>query len=39
VLDGWWTDAGTIPSLLLANQMVAQTGANLVDDDIPNEKF
>lgn len=28
VLDGWWTDAGTIDSLLLANQLVAQTGAN-----------
>ena len=28
ILDGWWTDAGTIESLLLANQLVAQTGAN-----------
>ncbi len=28
VLDGWWTDAGTIESLLHANQLVAQTGAN-----------
>jgi glucose-1-phosphate thymidylyltransferase len=28
ILDGWWTDAGTIDSLLLANQLVAQTGAN-----------
>jgi len=28
VLDGWWTDAGTIESLYLANQLVAQTGAN-----------
>jgi len=28
VLDGWWTDAGTIDSLLLANELVAQTGAN-----------
>ncbi len=27
-LDGWWTDAGTIESLLAANQLVAQTGAN-----------
>ncbi len=25
-LEGWWTDAGTI--LHLANQLVAQTGAN-----------
>lgn len=32
VLEGWWTDAGTIESLLLANQLVAQTGANLVDE-------
>ena len=28
VLDGWWTDAGTIESLYLANQLVSQTGAN-----------
>jgi glucose-1-phosphate thymidylyltransferase len=28
VLEGWWTDAGTIESLLLANHLVAQTGAN-----------
>lgn len=28
VLDGWWTDAGTFESLLLANQLVAKTGAN-----------
>ena len=28
VLDGWWTDAGTIDSLLLANQLVSETGAN-----------
>jgi glucose-1-phosphate thymidylyltransferase len=28
ILDGWWTDAGTIDSLLTANQLVAQTGAN-----------
>jgi glucose-1-phosphate thymidylyltransferase len=30
-LDGWWTDAGTIESLLHANQLVAQTGANRLD--------
>ena len=24
VLDGWWTDAGTIPSLLSASQLVAE---------------
>lgn len=28
LLEGWWTDAGTIESLLLANRLVAQTGAN-----------
>ena len=28
VLDSWWTDAGTIQSLYLANQLVAKTGAN-----------
>ncbi len=30
ILDGWWTDAGTFESLLRANQLVAQTGANKV---------
>ena len=28
VLQGWWTDAGTIDSLHRAGSMVAQTGAN-----------
>ena len=28
LLEGWWTDAGTFPSLLRANNLVAQTGAN-----------
>jgi glucose-1-phosphate thymidylyltransferase len=28
VLDGWWTDAGTFPSLLRASNLVAETGAN-----------
>ena len=28
LLQGWWTDAGTIDSLYLANQLVGQTGAN-----------
>lgn len=27
-LEGWWTDAGTITSLLRAGNLVAQTGAN-----------
>jgi glucose-1-phosphate thymidylyltransferase len=31
VLDGWWTDAGTIPSLHRAGNLVAETGANRVD--------
>lgn len=31
VLEGWWTDAGTIESLYLANQLVSQTGANNLD--------
>jgi len=30
VLDGWWTDAGTFDSLLLANNLVAKGGANKV---------
>lgn len=28
VLDGWWTDAGTFPSLLRASNLIAETGAN-----------
>ena len=32
VLDGWWTDAWTIQSLYLANQLVAKTGANKMED-------
>ncbi len=31
ILEGWWTDAGTFESLLRANQLVAQTGANKLD--------
>ncbi|MEW6248460.1 MAG: sugar phosphate nucleotidyltransferase [Nitrospirota bacterium] len=31
LLEGWWTDAGTIESLYLANQLVSQTGANHID--------
>ena len=30
VLDGWWTDAGTFDSLLRANTLVAEGGANKV---------
>lgn len=28
ILEGWWTDAGTFPSLLRANNLVAEGGAN-----------
>jgi len=28
ILEGWWTDAGTFDSLLRANQLVADGGAN-----------
>jgi len=28
ILNGWWSDAGTFESLLRANNLVAQTGAN-----------
>jgi glucose-1-phosphate thymidylyltransferase len=31
ILDGWWTDAGTIESLHRANQLVAKTGANKIE--------
>lgn len=31
VLEGWWTDAGTVESLYLANQLVSRTGANKKD--------
>jgi len=33
VLDGWWTDAGTFESLLRANTLVAETGANKMNLD------
>jgi glucose-1-phosphate thymidylyltransferase len=32
-LEGWWTDAGTFESLLRANNMVAETGANKMSPD------
>jgi glucose-1-phosphate thymidylyltransferase len=28
MLEGWWTDAGTVESLLRASNLVARTGAN-----------
>jgi glucose-1-phosphate thymidylyltransferase len=37
VLDGWWTDAGTFESLLRANQLVAETGANKMNQNIAAE--
>jgi glucose-1-phosphate thymidylyltransferase len=30
-LEGWWTDAGTFESLLRANNLVAETGANKIN--------
>lgn len=33
-LDGWWTDAGTFESLLRANNLVAETGANKMNGEI-----
>ena len=30
ILEGWWTDAGTFESLIHANQLVAETGANKI---------
>ena len=32
ILDGWWTDAGTFESLLRANNLVAETGANKMSE-------
>jgi glucose-1-phosphate thymidylyltransferase len=31
ILEGWWTDAGTFDSLLRANQLVADGGANKLE--------
>jgi glucose-1-phosphate thymidylyltransferase len=31
ILDGWWTDAGTVGSLHRAGNLVAETGANRID--------
>jgi glucose-1-phosphate thymidylyltransferase len=38
ILDGWWTDAGTFDSLLHANNLVAQTGANKMPADEHDKK-
>jgi len=32
-LQGWWTDAGTFPSLLRASNLVAESGANKIDEE------
>ena len=32
VLDGWWTDAGTVQSLHRASRLVADVGANHIDE-------
>ncbi|MFZ0414415.1 MAG: sugar phosphate nucleotidyltransferase, partial [Candidatus Acidiferrales bacterium] len=32
-LEGWWTDAGTFESLLRANNLVAKSGANKMNDE------
>jgi glucose-1-phosphate thymidylyltransferase len=34
VLEGWWTDAGTFESLLLANNLVAKGGANHLEEAV-----
>ncbi|KPK78224.1 MAG: spore coat protein [Phycisphaerae bacterium SM23_30] len=31
ILEGWWTDAGTVESLYRATQLVAQNGANRLE--------
>lgn len=33
ILEGWWTDAGTFESLLRANNLVAKTGANKLEEE------
>jgi glucose-1-phosphate thymidylyltransferase len=33
ILEGWWTDAGTFESLLRANNLVSETGANKISSD------
>jgi glucose-1-phosphate thymidylyltransferase len=38
ILDGWWTDAGTFESLMRANNLVAETGANKLSGVEPVER-
>ena len=35
VLEGWWTDAGTLDSLPRATDLVAETGANKLSEIAP----
>jgi len=35
LLEGWWTDAGTFESLLRANNLVAESGANKLTTAVP----
>jgi glucose-1-phosphate thymidylyltransferase len=39
MLQGWWTDAGTIESLLRATNLVAETGANKIDLRVARPAF
>jgi glucose-1-phosphate thymidylyltransferase len=36
-LEGWWSDAGTFESLLNASNLVARTGANNQEMNLPTE--
>jgi glucose-1-phosphate thymidylyltransferase len=38
ILGGWWTDAGTFESLLRANNLVAETGANKLSNAESTER-
>jgi glucose-1-phosphate thymidylyltransferase len=38
ILAGWWTDAGTFESLLRANNLVAETGANKTSSEESTER-
>src|SRR6267154_6888066 len=38
ILEGWWTDAGTFESLLRANNLVAETGANKISREEVRER-
>lgn len=37
LLEGWWTDAGTFESLRTATNLVAETGANKINTDKPEQ--